>query len=79
MFFNKYQKEYEELFEYITDTDYDIGFGIKDEYARKFLKFYQKPIGKKLERAKKNYNSPSDLFLGKHLEEAILLQAYEVY
>ena len=79
MFFNKYQKEYDELFEFLTNSQYNTDFGLKKEYAKEFLTFYQKPIGKKLVRATITYNSPSDLFVGKHFEEALLLQAYEVF
>jgi hypothetical protein len=79
MFFNKYQKEYDELFEFITKSQYDSDFGIKKEYAKEFLTFYQKPIGKKLVQATITFSSPTDLFLGKHFEEALLLQAYDVF
>ena len=79
MFFNKYQKEYDELFEFLTKNQYDTDWGLKKEYVKEFLTFYQKPIGKKLVRATITYNSPTDLYLGKHFEEALLLQAYEVF
>ena len=78
MFFNKYQKEYDELFKFLTNSQYDTDFGLKKEYAKEFLTYYQKPIGKKFVLAKSN-SSASDFIIGTPYEEALIAQAYEVF
>jgi len=74
MFFNNYEKEYDELFEFLTEE-----WSFKKEYVEEFLTFYQKPLGKKLIAAKRQYSSATDFFLKKPLETALLVQAHEVF
>ena len=48
--FNSYDKEYEDLFSYLTDH-YD--WEMKRRYAKAFLEAYKKPLGKKLRKGRK--------------------------
>jgi hypothetical protein len=73
MFFNNYKKEYDELFEFLTEE-----WRFKKEYVEEFLKFYQKPLGKKL-IAYKKVCSGTELFLNEHLESALLVQSQEIF
>ena len=48
--FNSYDKEYEELYSYLTEHD---GWEMKPRYAKAFLEAYKKPLGKKLRKGRK--------------------------
>ena len=48
--FHSYDKEYEELFSYLTEHD---GWVMKRRYAKAFLEAYKKPLAKKLREGRK--------------------------
>ena len=48
--FNSFDKEYEELFSYLTEND---DWEMKPRYAKAFLEAYKKPLGKKLRKGRK--------------------------